>query len=99
MPLLFSKINRKKVMLLSLGVFSLCNVVSVFASTFEILVAARVIPAAFHPLYVSMAMALAQHTGDTPGAVSYTHLHHKRDPASLCQNRFAFSFNPRKEWV
>ena len=74
MPLLFSKINRKKVMLLSLGVFSLCNVVSVFASTFEILVAARVIPAAFHPLYVSMAMALAQHTGDTPGAVSYTHL-------------------------
>lgn len=66
MPLLFSKINRKKVMLLSLGVFSLCNVVSVFASTFEILVAARVIPAAFHPLYVSMAMALAQHTGDTP---------------------------------
>lgn len=67
MPLLFSKINRKKVMLLSLGVFSLCNVVSVFASTFEILVAARVIPAAFHPLYVSMAMALAQHTGDTPG--------------------------------
>lgn len=66
MPLLFSKINRKKVMLLSLGVFSLCNVVSVFAPTFEILVAARVIPAAFHPLYVSMAMALAQHMGATP---------------------------------
>lgn len=66
MPLLFSKINRKKVMLLSLGVFSLCNVVSVFAPTFEILVAARVIPAAFHPLYVSMAMALAQHTGAAP---------------------------------
>ena len=53
-------------MLLSLGVFSLCNVVSVFAPTFEILVAARVIPAAFHPLYVSMAMALAQHTGAAP---------------------------------
>lgn len=66
MPLLFSKINRKKVMLLSLGVFSLCNVVSVFAPTFEMLVAARVVPAAFHPLYVSMAMALAQHTGATP---------------------------------
>ena len=40
--------------------------VSVFAPTFEILVAARVIPAAFHPLYVSMAMALAQHTGAAP---------------------------------
>lgn len=66
MPLLFSKINRKKVMLLSLGVFSVCNVVSVFAPSFEVLLAARVIPAAFHPLYVSMAMALAQHSGDTP---------------------------------
>ena len=63
MPLLFSKINRKKVMLLSLGVFSVCNVVSVFAPSFEVLLAARVIPAAFHPLYVSMAMALAQHSG------------------------------------
>lgn len=66
MPLLFSRINRKKVMLLSLGVFSVCNVVSVFAPNFEVLLAARIIPAAFHPLYVSMAMAIAQHAGDTP---------------------------------
>ncbi len=65
MPLLFSKVNRKAVMLLALGVFSVCNVVGVFAPTFEVLLAARVIPAAFHPLYVSMAMAVAQQTGDT----------------------------------
>ena len=66
MPLLFSRMNRKKVMLLSLGMFSICNVVSVWAPSFEVLLAARVIPAAFHPLYVSMAMAIAQHSGDTP---------------------------------
>ncbi len=66
MPLLFSRINRKKVMLLSLGVFSVCNVVAIFAPTFEVLLAARIIPAAFHPLYVSMAMAIAQHAGETP---------------------------------
>ena len=65
MPLLFSRMNRKTVMLLALGIFSLCNLFSVFAPTFELLLAARVIPAAFHPLYVSMAMAVAQQTGDT----------------------------------
>lgn len=66
MPLLFSKMNRKAVMLLALGVFSACNVISMFAPTFEVLLAARVIPAAFHPLYVSMAMAVAQQSGKTP---------------------------------
>ena len=66
MPLLFSRINRKKVMMLSLGIFSICNIVSIFAPSFEVLLTARVIPAAFHPLYVSMAMAIAQHSGDTP---------------------------------
>ncbi len=66
MPLLFSRVNRKKVMLLSLSVFSICNIVAVFAPTFEVLLVARVVPAAFHPLYVSMAMAIAQHSGNTP---------------------------------
>lgn len=65
MPLLFSKVNRKIVMLLALGVFSVCNVVSVIAPSFEVLLAARVIPAAFHPLYVSMAMAVAGTVGET----------------------------------
>ena len=65
MPLLFSKVNRKVVMVLALGIFSVCNLFSVVAPSFELLLAARVIPAAFHPLYVSMAMAVAQQTGDT----------------------------------
>lgn len=66
MPLLFSRVNRKTVMLLALGIFTVCNLFAVVAPSFELLLAARVIPAAFHPLYVSMAMAVAQQTGDTP---------------------------------
>lgn len=64
MPLLFSKVNRKAVMLLALGVFTVCNAVAVFAPSFEALVALRVIPAAFHPLYVSMALSVASQMGD-----------------------------------
>lgn len=65
MPLLFSKMNRKYVMLLSLGVFSICNVAAIFAPTFEMLLVCRVLPAAFHPLYVSMALAIGGQTGVT----------------------------------
>ena len=64
MPLLFSRINRKTVMLLSLGIFTLCNAASIYAPSFEVLLALRVIPAAFHPLYVSMALALASSNPD-----------------------------------
>ena len=65
MPLLFSKMNRKAVMVLSLGAFSVCNLAAVFAPTFELLLAARVAPAAFHPLYVSLALAVGGQTGAT----------------------------------
>ncbi|MGG4043269.1 MFS transporter [Bacillus smithii] len=59
MPLLFSGINRKKVMLLVLGVFVLGNIVSIFASNFTIALIARVIPAFFHPIYCSLALTVA----------------------------------------
>ncbi|MGG1218040.1 MFS transporter [Priestia endophytica] len=59
MPLLFSGINRKKVMLLVLGIFVLGNIVSMFASNFTILLIARVIPAFFHPIYCSLALTVA----------------------------------------
>lgn len=65
MPLLFSRMNRKHVMLLSLGVFSVCNVAAIFAPSFEMLLVCRVLPAAFHPLYVSMALAIGGQTGAT----------------------------------
>jgi MFS transporter, DHA1 family, inner membrane transport protein len=59
MPLLFSGINRKKVMLLVLGVFVLGNIVSIFTSNFTILLIARMIPAFFHPIYCSLAFSIA----------------------------------------
>mgnify|MGYP001356954202 CR=1 FL=1 len=59
MPLVFSRVNRKTVMLLALGIFTISNIVSVFASSFTVLLLARVIPAAFHPIYVSMALTVA----------------------------------------
>lgn len=59
MPLLFSGINRKKVMLLALGVFTLSNIISMFTSNFTILLIARALPAFLHPVYVSMAFTVA----------------------------------------
>jgi predicted MFS family arabinose efflux permease len=73
MPLLFSGINRKKAMLLVLGVFVLGNIVSIFASNFTIALIARVVPAIFHPIYCSMAFTEAANSvsrEEAPKAVS-----------------------------
>lgn len=59
LPLLFSGINRKKVMLLVLGVFVLGNIVSIFTSNFTLALAARILPAFFHPVYCSLAFTVA----------------------------------------
>jgi predicted MFS family arabinose efflux permease len=59
MPLLFSGMNRKTIMLLVLGIFIFGNIVSIFAPSFKILLIARVIPAFFHPIYCSMAFSVA----------------------------------------
>lgn len=59
LPLLFSGFNRKKVLLLVLGVFVLGNIASIFASSFVVLLLARVIPAFLHPVYVSIALTAA----------------------------------------
>jgi MFS transporter, DHA1 family, inner membrane transport protein len=59
MPLLFSGIDRKKVMLLVLGIFVLGNIVSIFTSNFTIALVARIIPAFFHPIYCSLAFTVA----------------------------------------
>lgn len=59
LPLLFSGIDRKKVMLLTLGLFTLSNVVSMFTSNFTVLLVSRVLPAFLHPVYVSMAFTVA----------------------------------------
>jgi MFS transporter, DHA1 family, inner membrane transport protein len=59
MPLLFSGINRKKVMLLVLGVFVLGNIVFIITSNFTVALIARAIPALFHPIYCSLAFSAA----------------------------------------
>ncbi|BCG57076.1 hypothetical protein PUR_05010 [Paenibacillus sp. URB8-2] len=73
LPLLFSGINRKEVMLLVLGVFVLGNIVSLFTSNFTILLIARIIPAFFHPIYCSLAFTVAASSvsiEEAPKAVS-----------------------------
>ncbi|GGH97374.1 MFS transporter [Mammaliicoccus vitulinus] len=59
MPLIFSSMNRKNVMILVLSIFIIGNVISVFTTQFSVALIARVIPAFFHPLYVAMALSVA----------------------------------------
>ncbi|MFP8642779.1 MFS transporter [Priestia aryabhattai] len=73
MPLLFSGVNRKKAMLLVLGIFILGNIISIFTSNFAIAIIARVIPAIFHPIYFSAAFTMAANSvskEEAPKAVS-----------------------------
>lgn len=73
MPLLFSGINRKKVMLLALSIFVVSNIISMVTTNFTVILIARIIPAIFHPIYVSMAFSVAASSvpkEQTPKAVS-----------------------------
>lgn len=73
MPLLFTGMNRKKVMLLVLGVFVLGNIVSIFTTNFTLALVARIIPAFFHPIYCSLAFTVAADSvskEEAPKAVS-----------------------------
>ena len=58
-PMLFSRFDRKTVMLSALGVFIISNVVSIFTESFAVLLVSRAVPAIFHPVYVSMAFTVA----------------------------------------
>lgn len=74
MPMLMSRFERKKVMILVLSIFTVGNVIAAFAVNFQMLLVARVIPAFFHPVYVSFAMAAAsdstKNKSDVPKAVA-----------------------------
>ncbi len=73
MPLLLSRFNRKHLMVFILGLFTLCNVIAVFAESFYLLLAVRVLPAFFHPVYCSMAFTVAAalaKPGEEPKAVA-----------------------------
>lgn len=58
-PLLFSGMNRKNVMLLALGMFTLSNIISMVSTNFTVLLISRALPAFLHPVYVSMAFTVA----------------------------------------
>lgn len=59
MPVLFSRVNRRTVMLLALGTFTLSNLVSAFTDSFTVMLIVRAIPAFLHPVYISMAFTVA----------------------------------------
>ena len=58
-PMLFSRFNRKHVMLISLGVFIASSVIGMLTTDFFVLLVSRAAPAVFHPVYVSMAFTVA----------------------------------------
>lgn len=58
-PMLFSRFNRKHVMLISLGVFIASSVIGMLTTDFLVLLVSRAAPAVFHPVYVSMAFTVA----------------------------------------
>lgn len=73
MPLLFSRFNRKRVMLIVLGVFTLCNGLAVFVTDFQFLLFLRIVPAFFHPVYCALAFSVAAASvapEDAPRAVA-----------------------------
>ncbi|APA71010.1 MFS transporter [Janthinobacterium sp. 1_2014MBL_MicDiv] len=57
--LLATRWRRKRVLVVSLLVFALASVASAHAPRFELLLALRVAPALFHPVYFSLAMVAA----------------------------------------
>ncbi|OXS78734.1 MFS transporter [Domibacillus enclensis] len=59
LPLVFSRMNRKHVMLMVLAIFIVGNMISIFTTNFTVALIARVVPAFFHPVYVSMALSVA----------------------------------------
>ncbi|ANR67171.1 MULTISPECIES: MFS transporter [Staphylococcus] len=73
MPLLLSKLERKKVMIIVLLIFIISNIISVFTTSFTVLLIARVIPAIFHPVYIALAFSVASdsvNSKDAPKAVA-----------------------------
>lgn len=74
LPMMMSRFERKKVMVMVLSIFTIGNMIAAFAVNFPMLLVARVIPAFFHPVYVAFALAAASDSAekeeDAPKAVS-----------------------------
>lgn len=59
LPLLFSGINRRTMMLAALILFVASNILSMVTDSFAVLLTSRALPAFLHPVYVAMAFTLA----------------------------------------
>lgn len=71
--MLTAKLDRKLVMCLVLGIFVVSNLLSAIASSFTVLMIARILPAFLHPVFWAVAMtAAAKQAGpkDAPKAIA-----------------------------
>lgn len=59
MMMLLSSFRRKNLMAFTLGIFALSNLLSIAAPNFWLLLAARILPAFFHPVFWSIALSAA----------------------------------------
>ncbi|WP_216855431.1 MFS transporter [Paenibacillus alba] len=59
MVLFLSKFNRKPVMIIALFIFAGASLLSAYAPNFYMLMALRIVPALFHPVYFSLAFIAA----------------------------------------
>ncbi|WP_017813180.1 MFS transporter [Paenibacillus shenyangensis] len=59
LTLLASGLNRKKVLLFTVLMFALSNLVYAYTEHFEIMLAFRILPALFHPVFFSIALVTA----------------------------------------
>lgn len=73
MMMFLSSFKRKNLMAFTLGIFALSNLLSIMAPNFWLLLAARILPAFFHPVYWSIALSTAANIvseKEAPKAVS-----------------------------
>ena len=59
MPLMFSRFNRKYVLMLVLTLFVICCSIAALTTNFAVLLSSRALAALFHPVYVGLAFTLA----------------------------------------
>lgn len=59
MTLLASGINRKVILLTALLIFAISNIVYAFTTRFDVMLAFRILPAIFHPVFFSIALVTA----------------------------------------
>ncbi|NQX71468.1 MFS transporter [Paenibacillus alba] len=59
MTLLASSMNRKVILLASVLIFAISNIVYAYTTKFEVMLAFRILPAIFHPVFFSVALVTA----------------------------------------